>query len=123
MANYLQFTTSDGDTFWVEVDGPLPQDRNEEDDEFDLDDGERQVSLTGAARRAMATAEKTFDDGLDVVKSNATAFIRKIKEIPHPPDEVEVSFGIKGIGELGGSFGITKLGVDANYAVKLTWKK
>jgi len=38
------------------------------------------------------------------------------------PDEVEITFGLKASGELG-SLVIAKAGVEANYSVKLTWKK
>ena len=129
MANYLQFTTKDGQPFLVEVDDPLPaemrvgQDGRDDADEFDLDDGEVQVSISGAAQQAMGAAKNTFDEALDVVKSNATAFIGKINELPHPPDEVSVSFGLKGTCELGGAFVVAKAGAEASYTVTLTWNK
>ena len=35
-------------------------------------------------------------------------------------DEVEVSFGLKAVGEAG-NFAIGKVGMEANYVVKLKW--
>ncbi|MGB0384159.1 MAG: CU044_2847 family protein [Ardenticatenaceae bacterium] len=129
MASYLEFATESGERFLVEVDGPLPEELLAGDDgagnepEFDLDDGEVQVSAGAAARRAMGVARNTFDDALSIVKSNATAFIGQIKQLPDPPDEVEISFGLKGTCELGGSFVVAKAGAEASYTVTLTWNK
>lgn len=127
MANYLQFATKDGQPFLVEVDEPLPAEmragHDGDADEFDLDDGEVQVSMSGAARQAMGVAKNTFDEALDIVKSNATAFIGKINELPNPPDEVSISFGLKGTCELGGAFVVAKAGAEASYTVTLTWNK
>lgn len=127
MANYLQFATKDGQPFLVEVDELLPAEmragQDWDADEFDLDDGEVQVSMSGAARQAMGVAKNTFDEALDIVKSNATAFIGKINELPNPPDEVSISFGLKGTCELGGAFVVAKAGAEASYTVTLTWNK
>jgi hypothetical protein len=45
-----------------------------------------------------------------------------VKDISDRPDEVEVTFGLKATGEVG-SFAVAKANAEANYKVKLTWKR
>jgi hypothetical protein len=59
---------------------------------------------------------------MDTVRENAQALIDKVKQLSDPPDEVEVAFGLKATGELG-NLAVAKVGAEANYTVKLTWKR
>lgn len=139
---YIQYKTQDGDTVYIEVKEPFlhiqeqKQAQNHTNEqEFDFDKGEQpvvfdklKVKVKDGAEIAkdvvVKVAHATFDEALDIIKANANAFIRKIKEIPvsDRPDEMQVSFGLTSAGEAGNDF-VVKAGVEANYTVTLTWKK
>jgi len=111
MANYIQFTTVDGSTILVEV-----------TEEETYQPGVVKAGLGEKVHEAVVQAQATFEDGLEVVRRNAAAFIEKVRSLSDPPDEVEVTFGLKATGELG-NFAVAKAGAEANYTVKLTWKR
>jgi hypothetical protein len=108
MPNYIQFETEDGAAILVEVAA----------EELE----EPGVVPAGATEKAIAKAQATFEQGLELVRHNANAFIRKLKDLSDPPNEVEMSFGLKATGEVG-NFAVAKAGAEANYTVKLTWKR
>jgi len=120
MAHYIQFETEDGGTILVEVAEV---------------EGEEQAEAGGVvkagvkegaekkAKEVIERADKSFEDGLEVVRYNANAFIKKLKTgLVDPPDEVEIAFGLKATGKVG-NFAIAEAGIEANYTVKLTWKR
>lgn len=124
MSKYIQFQTEDDCTILIEVDEPLletqpaKQDYGPREVESSLEKIKEKVEDT------IIVSQETFDQALDVVKSNARSFIRKIKELEvDKPDEVQMSFGLKATGELGGTFVVAKAGIEASYTVTLTWKK
>jgi hypothetical protein len=121
MAYYIQFETEDGGTFLVEV---AEVEREEESAQTG---GLVKAGLTDDVKKKgkeiIDEAGKTFDDGLEVVRYNANAFIKKLKSgLIDPPDEVEITFGLKATGKVG-NFAIAEAGVEANYTVKLTWRR
>jgi len=111
MTNYIQFTTEDGATILVEVAA--------EPDAY-------QTGVVRAGRgkigETIVQAKATFEEGLEMVRHNAKAFIKKVRDLPDPPDEVEVSFGVQATGEVG-NFAVAKVGTEASYTVTLTWKR
>ncbi len=109
MAQYIQFQTEDGSSILIEV---------EETDEM----GVVKAGLRGKAEEAVAQATATFEEGLEIVRRNAAAFIKKLRGLSDPPDEIEVTFGLKATGELG-NFAVAKAGAEASYTVKLKWKR
>lgn len=111
MIHYIQFTAEDGSAILVEV---------EEAETYES--GVVKAGLRGAVQEAIAQAQTTFEDGLEVVSRNAAAFIKKVRGLSDPPDEVEVTFGLKATGEAG-NFAVAKVGAEANYTVTLKWKR
>jgi hypothetical protein len=111
VTHYIQFTTADGSTILVEV-----------TEEETYQPGVVKAGLGEKVQEAVVKAETTFEDGLEVIHRVAGAFIEKIRGLTDPPDEVEVTFGLKATGELG-NFAIAKAGAEANYEVTLTWKR
>jgi hypothetical protein len=111
MAHYIQFQTDDGNTILVEV---------EEADVYQP--GVVKAGLREKAQEAVSQAKAGFEEGLEVIRHNATAFIKKVRSLSDPPDEVEVTFGLKATGELG-NFAVAKAGAEANYTVTLKWKR
>ena len=57
-----------------------------------------------------------------IIRQNAQIIIGKVRDLADPPDEMEVTFGLKAAGELG-NFAVAKASAEANYAVKMTWKR
>jgi hypothetical protein len=108
MTQYAQFTTADGQTIWVEV------------DEVEQPTG---AISKGLVDEVALKAKTTFEDALETVRYNAGVFIEKLSSLSERPDEVEINFGLKAIGEAGGTFVIAKGGLEANYNVKLVWKR
>jgi len=101
--------------------------------EFELEDGgvvlveapaAEQTGLVKAGRgeEALERAGATFESALGSVRSAANALLRTLKEVDVSPDEIEVTFGLKATGEVGGRIFVSA-GAEANYNVTLTWKK
>jgi hypothetical protein len=113
MTQYVQYQTKDGDVIWVQIqDG----------------EGEPQSGVVKAGRLGdkiedvVLDAQIRFEEAMDTVRHSAQTIIDKIKGLSDPPDEVEVTFGLKAVGELG-NFAIGSVGAEANYAVTLKWKR
>jgi hypothetical protein len=113
MTRYIQFTTADGNTMLVEVEG----------EEIDPQRGVVKAGLGEKVREGVVKAQATFEGAImDAVRRNADAFIGKMDELSRPPDVAEISFGLKATGETG-NIAIAKAGAEANYSVKLVWKR
>jgi hypothetical protein len=111
MAHYIQFTTEDGSTILVET-----------AEEETYQPGVAKAGLTDKVKETVAQAQTSFEDGLEIVRHNAAAFIEKVRDLSDPPDEVEVSFGLKATGEIG-NFAVANVGAEASYTVTLKWKR
>ena len=66
-------------------------------------------------------ARQTFEAALDKIRPAAASIIKKLRGLHDPPDEIEVEFGLKMSAEAGAV--VASGGVEANYTVKLTWKR
>ena len=111
MTQYIQFATADGGTILVEI-----------PEEETYEAGIVKAGLGEKLQEAVVEAGTTFEDGLEVVERVAGAFIRKVQSLTDPPDEVEVTFGLKVTGEVG-NFAVAKVGAEANYEVTFIWKR
>lgn len=99
-----QFTLSDGSMVLLQTD--------------DMGGGLFEAG-TSAGEAHIVAAQKTFTQALAGVRAAAQDILESISELA--ADEIEVTFGIKMIGELS-LFAVGKVGADANYEVKMTWK-
>jgi hypothetical protein len=116
MARYIKYQTADGGTVLVEVGGEA---------EAAVPKGGvvRAGRVGEAVQDAVEEVQTKFEDAMEVVRRNAQTIIGKVKEgLTDPPDELEVTFGLKATGELG-NFAVAKAGAEANYTVKMTWKR
>lgn len=113
MASYITFSLEEGDHVILELDNQL-----------DVGQLSGQVVPAGRGHEVLvANAENSFNSAVSSVRNAADALFIQLKSLHNAPDEIEVSFGLKAVGEFGGSFVIAKAGLEANYAVKLTWKR
>lgn len=104
MATYIEYVLEDGSKLLVEAD----------------------ESTIGAIKAADASgniiikAEEKFQDAVKFIKSSTSTLRQELKELE--ADDIEVTFGIKTIGEIG-LFAICKTGAEMNYQVTLKWSK
>jgi hypothetical protein len=83
---------------------------------------ERHGRLALPGGRARERGGGALEDMLNrAVRANAAAFVQSVREMPEPPDEVELAFGLAVTGEVGNA-AVCKAGGQANYNVKLVWK-
>ncbi len=67
------------------------------------------------------TADETFTDAMGAISYASNTILKEIEKIDEPPASAEVEFSIKITGK--GEAMIASGGVEANYKVKLSWKK
>lgn len=104
MTTYVEYELTDGTTILIEgAESP-------------------QTGLTPAGRdddgNIIKRSSKGFQDALAGVKASAAVLRQQLDDLK--ADEVEVTFGLKATGEAG-NFAIGKVGIEANYTVKLKW--
>ncbi len=115
MAYYIKYKTDDGGVVLVEVEGDAPAAVPK--------GGVVKAGRVGdMVQGAVQEAQTKFEDALHAVHHNAQTIIGKVKGLSDPPDEIEVTFGLKATGELG-NFAVAKASAEANYEVKMTWKR
>jgi len=111
MTHYLEFATEDGGKILVEVD----------DKEVTRQGGIQKAGVKEVLQGAVAQAKTTIDAALKTaVQYNASAFLKAISELIDAPDEVEMTFGLKGTAEAG-NLAIAKVAGEASYSIKLKW--
>ncbi len=113
MSEYIRFDAAQGGVVLIEVD----------DRETTGSRGVVKAGLKSRAEETIAVAQTTFEEAVrTTLQSNARAFLGAIEDLQEPPTEAEMSFSLKATGELG-NLAIGKLGGEANYSIKLVWKR
>ncbi len=113
MANYIQFVTVDNNTILVEVNA----------DEGASSEGVVKAGLGDRLKQNVIQAQSTFEEALEgVILNNARALLRSVRNLQHLPDTIEVTFALKATGEAQ-VFAVAKGGGEANFTVKLAWKR
>ena len=59
---------------------------------------------------------------MENIRKSSNLLVNKLRDLSQPPDEMEVMFSLKASGELG-NIAVGKGGAEANYSVRLKWKK
>jgi hypothetical protein len=75
-----------------------------------------------AARQNAEKAALSFEASLENVRKSADLLVSKLRALSNPPDEMEVFFNLKAVGELG-NIVVGKTGAESNYTVSLKWKR
>ena len=106
MSRYVEFPLPDGSTVILETDEP-----------------ERGVVKAGVGE-VMEKVQQDFEQAVENARKAALVILEKVRRLSlhDPPDEVEITFGLKASGELN-TLVVAKAGTEASYSVKLTWKK
>ena len=114
MSDYIQFVAPDGNTVLVEV---------EEEEVSPQKGGIQKAGLAEAAGKIVAKAQTSFEDAMQrTIRANAQVFLQSVLGLSILPSEAEISFGLKITGEAG-NIAVAKAGSEANYAIRLTWKR
>ncbi|MEV6838148.1 CU044_2847 family protein [Streptomyces sp. NPDC051133] len=104
MTRLLRFPSRDGDGFLVvEVAEDEP--------------GVVEVSRLG---NAVADATASFEEGVDRIRNAAASALRRLRDMPSPPGEVSLEFGMRLNAELGAV--IAKSEGEAHLKVTMTWR-
>jgi len=107
MTRYIEFPTEDGDTVLIEV-------------EENEDSGIRKAGIN--PKDFIEPADKTFEQALSSLRTSAQAIVRAVSKLTQPPDELEVTFGLKVAGEIN-TLAVVKASGNATYTVKMRWKR
>jgi Trypsin-co-occurring domain 1 len=116
MPHYIEFPTDEpGVTVLVEAD----------EEEVDPPVGIEKAGLGLRKNRkvdAVATASVRFDVAVKrIVEENVRALTDAVDKLKRPPDNLELTFGLKATGEVG-NLAIAKVGGEATFQLKLSWK-
>lgn len=104
MATYIEYIQEDGHMLLIEVDESAGQ----------------AIKASEISGNTIIKAEHSFKEALQSIKSSITTLRQGFADLQ--VDDVEVTFGIKTVGEMG-LFAICKAGAEINYEVKLKWTK
>lgn len=104
MATYIEYTLEDGSTLLVETDESTAG----------------AIKAADAGGNVFVSAKEKFRDALRAVRSSVTALRQELEGLE--TDGVEVTFGIKTVGETG-LFAVCKASAEVNYQVRLTWSR
>ncbi len=104
MAIYIKYTLEDGSKLLIETD----------------ESTEGAIKAADEHGNVIIKAEKMLKDALASIKQSVTVLNQELSELK--ADSVEVTFGIKTVGEMG-FFAICKAGGEMNFEVKLHWSK
>ncbi len=106
MSRYVEFPLPDGSTVILETD--------------EMDRGVVKAGVGEVVERV----QQTFEEAVENARKAALVILEKVRHLSlhDPPDEVEITFGLKASGELN-TLVVARAGTEASYSVKLTWKK
>lgn len=113
MADYIQFTSADGNSLLVEVD----------EGEVSSQQAIQKAGLREMAGKSVAMAQTSFEQAIQqAMRYNAQVFLESIVNLPILPSEAEITFGLKITGEIG-NVAVGKAGGETNYTIRLIWKR
>ena len=106
MSRYVEFRLPDGSTVILETD--------------EMDRGVVKAGVGEVVERV----QQGFEEAVENARKAALVILEKVRHLSlhDPPDEVEITFGLKASGELK-TLVVAKAGTEASYSVRLTWKK
>lgn len=106
MATYIEYRLEGGGTLWIETEKVAGK--------------AIKASAADESGNVVIKAKEMFQDALASVRQSAVSLRQGLSVLD--ADEVEVTFGIKTVGEAG-FFVVGKTGAEMNYEVTLRWTK
>ena len=109
MSKYLEFPLPGGGSILIET------------------PDERKPGASGFVRSADPTeaadnSTQTFEASIEGVRATADVIVRQLQSLDTPPDEMELFFNLKAVGELG-TLVVGRTNSDANFNVTLKWHR
>lgn len=109
MSKYLEFPLQSGGTILIET------------------SDERRPGASGFVRSAGQAdaadkATQSFDASIESLRLSADLLVRQLQSLSTPPDEMELFFNLKAVGELG-TLVVGRTNSDANFNVTLKWHR
>ncbi|MGW0332490.1 CU044_2847 family protein [Streptomyces sp. NPDC003011] len=86
-----------------------------------MDDGQGGVVDASGASEMVARATASFESALEGVRRAAAAALSRMRDLPQPPDEVSIEFGIQLDAEVGAV--LARTGAQGHLQVHLTWRR
>lgn len=113
MSKYVEFPLEGGGTILIEA----PDEQAAKGGS-----GFVRAGLGDDAAKVAEQAKQSFDTSVENIRKASDLLLTKLRGLSDPPDEMEVSFGLKVSAELG-NFAVAKAGSEATYNVTLKWRK
>ncbi len=112
MAVFVQFRTYEDTEVLIEV-----------AEEVVTPEGVKKAGLRDRFNNSIAVAATAYEDFIGAaIRLNADALMNSLKRLDDPPDEAEITFGLKVTAELG-NWAIAKGAGESNYTVRLAWTR
>ncbi|WP_405621081.1 CU044_2847 family protein [Streptomyces sp. NBC_00076] len=86
-----------------------------------MDDGRGGVVDASRTSEMVARATASFEAALEGVRGAAAAALSRMRDLPQPPDEVSIEFGVQLDAEVGAV--IARTGAQGHLQVHLTWRR
>jgi hypothetical protein len=109
MKKLLQFTSAEGNDFYIEVEDPA------------VAEASRGGTTEPVTRGIIQNVQESFDKALQPLKEISNSIVNCIKDIANSPEEVEVELGLKFTAKAG--IILTSFDSEANLKIVLRWKK
>ena len=109
MSKYLEFPLPSGGNILIET----PDDRKSGASGF-----VRSTDHNEGADKAV----QSFETSIESVRATADVLVRQLNSLSTPPDELELFFNLKAVGELG-TLVVGRTNSDANFNVTLKWHR
>ena len=107
MGTFVEFPVEDGGTLLVAV------------NDVDVRDSHQQTYRGGGTRDVVERSTRTMEAAVERIRPAARAFVDAFSQLPRPPDEVSVTFGVELSAEAGAIIATTA--AKANFSVTLCW--
>ena len=122
MTHYMEFELENGETIIMEMDEMPHPPSATADVAMGGELVEASLADEGNLPKVVVKANRTFNQALSQIRNSANLIVTRLRDLSDPPDEVEVTFGLKASGEVGNII-VAKGALEANYTVTLKWKK
>jgi hypothetical protein len=107
MSRFVEFPVEDGGTLLVAV------------DDAEVRESQQPTYRGSGSREIVERSTRTMEAAVERIRPAARAFVDAFTQLPRPPDEVSVTFGVELSAEAGAIIATTA--AKANFSVTLCW--
>jgi len=126
MTSYLEFPSQTGPVLIEVGSGRATTTPPRDETSTRTANGERNASLRRSATERVGElverAASTFEQAVHgVITAHVGAFVTSADALERPPAEMQIVFGLKGVGGVG-NVAVAQLSGEVNYQVTMTWR-